>query len=144
MRITKEQLKQIIKEELKSVMGEEYDKDGDDVYADLRNRYMMDKLKQLRQKRKDREEEAGEDIEESNMVREEMSDEEWSQLLKDIRQFAEGEANMVAHEPMGHHMVAEKIMEMYGDQLMKVVDEERMEDIAYNIGWKATKGYDEY
>ena len=77
MRITKEQLKQIIKEELKSVMGEEYDKDGDDVYADLRNRYMMDKLKQLRRKRKDREEEAGEDIEESNMVREEMSDEEY-------------------------------------------------------------------
>ena len=144
MRITKEQLKQIIKEELKSVMGEEYDKDGDDVYADLRNRYMMDKLKQLRRKRKDREEEAGEDIEESNMVKEGMSDEEWAQLLKDIREFAEGEANMVAHEPMGHHMVGEKIMKMYGDQLLKVVDPERMEDIAYNIAWKAAKGYDEY
>ena len=139
MRISKEQLKQIIKEELDAIVGE-VDKrfiDPNDPEAVMRDRYMRDKLKQLRQKRKAREEEAG-------MVKEEMSDEEWSQLLKDIRQFAEDEANMVAHEPMGHHMVAEKIMKMYGDQLMKVVDEERMEDIAYNIGWKAAKGYDEY
>ena len=134
MRITKEQLKQIIKEELKSVMGEEYDKDGDDVYADLRNRFLDKQEKEKAEKQKSDEEEAGDDIEESNMVKEEMSDEEWSQLLKDIRQFAEDEANMVAHEPMGHHMVAEKIMKMYGDQLMRVVDEERMEDIAYHIG----------
>ena len=139
MKITKEQLKQIIKEELDAIVGE-VDKrfiDPNDPEAVMRDRYMRDKLKQLRQKRKAREEEAG-------MVKEEMSDEEWVQLLKDIRQFAEEEASMVSHEPMGHHMVAEKIMKMYGDQLMKVVDEERMEDIAYNIGWKAAKGYDEY
>jgi uncharacterized protein YjgD (DUF1641 family) len=139
MKITKEQLKQIIKEELDAIMGE-VDKrfiDPNNPEAVMRDRYMMDKLKQLRQKRKAKEEEAG-------MVKEEMSDEEWTQLLKDIREFAEGEANMVAHEPMGHHMVGEKIMKMYGDQLLKVVDEERMEDIAYNIAWKAAKGYDEY
>ena len=97
MKITKEQLKQMIKEEIEAIM-----------------------------------------------VKEEMSDKKWVQLLKDIREFAEGEANMVAHEPMGHHMVAEKIMDEYRDQLMKVVDEERMENIAYNIAWKAAKGYDEY
>ena len=142
MKITKEQLKQMIKEELDTVIGESYyDNEMQRHYdAQIQKRIEKDKA----EKQKSDEEEAGEDIEESIMVKEGMSDEEWVQLLKDIREFAEGEANMVAHEPMGHFMVAEKIMDKYRDQLMKVVNEEKMEDIAYSIAWQAAKGYDEY
>ena len=95
MKITKEQLKQMIKEELDATLRE------------------------------------GEDT-------------PWEKLLKDMREFAEGYASLVSHEPMGHHMVAEKIIEKFGDEMLKTVSEDRMEDVAYNIGWKAAKGYDEY
>lgn len=64
MKITKEQLKQMIKEELEAIVDENRDKHGDDVYADLRNRFLDKQKKEKAAKEKSDKEEAGENIEE--------------------------------------------------------------------------------
>ena len=61
MKVTEEQLKQIIKEELEDIMDENRDKHGDDVYGDLRDRFLKRKKKEDEEEEKSEKDEAGED-----------------------------------------------------------------------------------